>query len=603
MKRLILLVLCLMLLCGCQADKANQTTPETTPAPTQPQYLPQGQLSGSGLQTYAAGESVVKLGTMGQNLLIVTTMPDSSMRLTVLSGTKPAVLSQRKLEQGVSLDACFQVSSSGVGYYLPLENCLVILDRDLHEVSRTALPQDIQGTPVVSKDLSTVYYCTADQIRVLELKTGVSRLLKQHNCQSQSLVALANEEKLLVCALTLDGQEQTVFIATEDGRTLGTDLSCVEFLDGEEGYYLRRQDGLVTEYVFGSYEGQAQNFAVALQEKNIFYLPQTHSMVMARVEENALALEAYRLDSGKQYASLSLSGVKKVHSFAAVAQGIWFVTQGDSGQNLCFWDTGATAVENGESFTTAHYTAQSPDRDGLAELQARADALGQQYGVRIIVTPEDVPQPEDYTLTTEHQTKALEIGLAALERALPRFPEDFFSRIVEDTGNKVLTISLVRSISDNQEGLQYWLGADAHIAVAMGENVEQQFYHELCHVLDAFIYANTRDMDVWNTLNPQGFAYDYSYELYKHHGTEYLEGKNQAFIDNFSRTYPKEDRARVWEYALMPDKEASFDSEIMQAKLRLLSASIRDAFNWKRDSREFPWEYYLEEPLAYQKKK
>ena len=74
-------------------------------------------------------------------------------------------------------------------------------------------------------------------------------------------------------------------------------------------------------------------------------------------------------------------------------------------------------------------------------------------------------------------------------------------------------------------------------------------------------------------------------------------------MDAFSRTYPKEDRARVWEYALMPDMEATFDSDIMQSKLHLLSFSIRDAFNWKKDSRAFPWEYYLEEPLAYVKKK
>ena len=145
-------------------------------------------------------------------------------------------------------------------------------------------------------------------------------------------------------------------------------------------------------------------------------------------------------------------------------------------------------------------------------------------------------------------------------------------------------------------------GADAHIALAIGENVEQNFYHELCHVLDAFIYANSRDLDVWDTLNPKGFAYDYSYELYQNHGTEYLEGKDQAFVDAFSRTYPKEDRARVWEYALMPDNEAFFDSEIMQNKLYLLSFSIRDAFNWKKDTRAFPWETYLEEPLAYVKK-
>lgn len=604
MKRLFLIAVCLVLLCGCSDEKAGETTPVTTPEVIPLQYLPQGNIKQEDhLQTYAITEPVVKLVPMGQDILMVSTTAENQVRLTLISGNHPAVRASRLLEQGVSVDACFRANSGGVGYYFAMENCLVVLDANLQEMSRIQLPQDIQGAPAVSQDFSRIYYCTADQIRVLELKTGVSRLLKQHTCQSQSILTLADGDGLLVCRLTVDDREQTVFIATEDGRTLGADPSCIEFLDGEQGYYLRRRDGIVMEYLFGFFRGETRSFAVELQEKSLCYVPQSHRIVTAEAAESTLLLDAYDLNSGKLYAELSVHGIKEVHSFASNDRGLWFVAEGDGSRNLCCWDTAAAAVESSGVYTTAYFTAQDPDQEGIAKLQARADALGKQCGVKIIVTPEDVPQPEDYTLTTEHQTKALEAGLAALEQALPRFPEGFFQRIVEDTGNKELTISLVRSISDDQVSLQYWRGANAYIAISVGENVERQFYHELCHVLDAFIYANTRDMDVWNTLNPEGFAYDYSYELYKNHGTEYLEGAQRAFIDAFSRTYPKEDRARIWEYALMPGNDDCFDSEIMQAKLRLLCASIRDAFDWKRDSRAFPWENYLEEPLAYVKKK
>lgn len=602
MKKLLFMAMCLAMLWGCSADNPEQPPAETTPAITEPQYLPQEQLV-QGVDSYEVSGSVVKLLPIGQELAVLTCDENGALSLTVISGSRPAVAYRRTLSSALSLDTPFWANSNGISYYNQADNTLVLLGRDLQTLSSIPMPQDIQGQPAVSEDHSRIYYCTANEIRVLELNTGVSRLLKQHSCQSQNILTLANHDALLVCAVTADGQQQTVLIATEDGRTLGSYQNHLAFADGGEHYYLSRQDGTVTEYLFGDYSGQTQCFTPEAQGRGFVYLPGCHNMLVSQSAEGSLVLDTYDLSAGKRYSRVSLSGVTNAREFAWADNALWFAADTQQGQALCRWKVDTTAVQDDNIYTTVRYTAQAPDREGLAALQARADALAQQCGVKIVVIPDNVPLSLDYTVTPEHQIKALETGLEVLEKALPRFPEGFFARIVEDTGNKVLTISLVRSISGGQESLQHWLGADAHIALAIGEDVEQNFYHELCHVLDAFIYANSRDLDVWDTLNPEGFKYDYSYELYHSHGTEYLEGKDQAFVDAFSRTYPKEDRARVWEYALMPDNEAFFDSEIMQNKLYLLSFSIRDAFNWKKDTRAFPWENYLEEPLAYVKKK
>ncbi len=604
MKRLLLIVMCLVLLCGCQDDKPAKTTLETTPAVIQPQYLPQGSVKqDNGLRSYAISQPVEGLLPMGEDLIMVSTTPAGNLQLCVLRGGEPAAYVRRELEQGVSIADCIRTTESGMAYFCGADNSVVILDSYLQEATRIQLPQDNQGRPGISGDFSRIYYTSADQIRVLELKTGVSRLLKQHICQSQHVLGLADGDALLVCSVTVDDHSSTVFIDTGDGRTLGEYDEHVNFVDAAAHYYLQRWDGTVMEHVFGDYEGSAHNFVLEQQGKNFSYVSANHTMVVSEKAQEGVWLDAYDLATGKHTARVAVSGAKSAADFVANGQGIWFVAETEQGLSLCCWDPSATALTDTALYTTPHYTAQSPNREGLAALQARADALGGQYGVKIVVTPEDVSQPKDYALTTEHQIKALEAGMAVLEKTLPRFPEGFFAKIVEDTGNEVLTISLVRSISGDKMSLQYWMGSDAHIALAVGADMEQLFYHELSHVLDAFIFANSRDLDVWDKLNPEGFVYDYSYDVYKSHGTEYLEGKGQAFVDTFSRTYPKEDRARVFEYAMMPDKEASFDSEIMQKKLHLLSFSIRDAFDWKRDERAFPWEYYLEEPLAYTKKK
>ena len=68
-------------------------------------------------------------------------------------------------------------------------------------------------------------------------------------------------------------------------------------------------------------------------------------------------------------------------------------------------------------------------------------------------------------------------------------------------------------------------------------------------------------------------------------------------------SFPKEDRARVMEYAMMEGNEHYFRSEIMQEKLLVLCKAIREAFGWKKSEEVFRWEQYLNEPIAYQKKK
>jgi len=63
-------------------------------------------------------------------------------------------------------------------------------------------------------------------------------------------------------------------------------------------------------------------------------------------------------------------------------------------------------------------------------------------------------------------------------------------------------------------------------------------------------------------------------------------------------SYPKEDRARIMEYAATEGNESLFVSKTMQNKLKTLCVGIREAF----DLREYPnviiWEQFLEKSLA-----
>lgn len=76
----------------------------------------------------------------------------------------------------------------------------------------------------------------------------------------------------------------------------------------------------------------------------------------------------------------------------------------------------------------------------------------------------------------------------------------------------------------------------------------------------------------------------------------YLSGPLMAFIDAHSMTYPREDRATFFAYAIQPGNKALFESETMQLKLNTLCWSIRRAFKWEESKVIFPWEQYLNQP-------
>ena len=66
----------------------------------------------------------------------------------------------------------------------------------------------------------------------------------------------------------------------------------------------------------------------------------------------------------------------------------------------------------------------------------------------------------------------------------------------------------------------------------------------------------------------------------------------------YSMSFPKEDRARIMEYAMMPGNEAYFKSSTMQSKLKTVCKGIREAFGLKKYAEPLPWEQYLKKPLV-----
>lgn len=616
MKRLILLILALVMLTGCTVTPVD-TTPSTEPtADTEPGIYAPGHMletqSGGAVRVFPLTDGSEGIAFMGKTLVTFAQKGDTTL-VTPFVGEN---LAQRT---GAELAGSFlpgsktlRIDQQRIGYYNQAENCIVFLDSGFQETGRTYMPQNVVGTPVLSENMATVFYCTESEVRAYSLESGINRLIRLQNAQALSVEAALFEDSVLMSGITdQDGNRYVEFISAQTGESLGADSTLDTLVDWQNQYFLSRQDGLVTEYIFSAADGSQQCF-YPKNSGQIHSLLAMNAVVAVTAQEDGLHLELYDLSSGRREAEVSLEGQWELGSLIADPEQelVWFLCRNRTTdqQLLCSWDPARSPVADAAVYTKPRYTLENPDTDALEACREKAAALEQRFGVEISFVKEPL-ESSDYSFVYEHQPSVILAALEQLEQAMSIFPEAFFQTAAEVSDSGKLHIGLVRDLKrkttgvpDGIDALQYWVDGNAWMALSVGDTVQELFIHQLAHLLDTFVYSKNVAYDEWSKLNPKDFAYDLSYFHHAEHSdSQYLSGKNRAFIDTYSMTYPKEDRARIFDCALAEGNAELFASKTMQSKLRQLCVGIRNAYGWKKDSRSFPWEQYLEKPLAYTK--
>ena len=592
MKRAILLwLLTAVLLCGCgrQPDTSFPTDTPITAIPTAP---PEGFYQADSpleIQTKGAvrvypleGLDCTGIAAMEDGILLFSPTEKGTL-LTKLAGEElsPAAAVE------VSSLASLLVNQEGVSFFAG--ESLVLLDEDLREITTITPPAEMTGTPILTSDRKTMYYCAGSDLCIFELDTGISRVLRQHS-EELTLEAIQMDGTLVQCR---DADGSTLFFSAETGQLVeetGIDL----LLETNGNHYLAalgQKDGAL---VFGSTASPVQMLQA---QAGCILLPESFAVL----EQSSEMLHYYDLSSGLRTSSLPLDGL------IAAADGgkgiVWLLTEEGT---LYRWDTNAYPSGDTTVYTATYFTRSNPDLAGISECQELARQIGEHHGVEILVWEDALEAaPWDYRVVEEYQVPVLEQQLQLLDQRLANFPEGFFTQLPEQ-----LTICLVRSLEgysgletvETASGVQYWEEDHPYIALSTQTATEGGLYHELCHVFDTRIIGQTNAYDQWEELNPSGFRYDYDYETNAtRNAGEYLRDAERCFIDTYSMSFPKEDRARVLEYAMTPGNEHYFQSEVMQAKLRQICLGIREAFGLKKSPDVFLWEQYLRESLAYDK--
>lgn len=598
MRRILCLMLLALLLTGCGASRdAQPTIPIETDPPVRFLESTDGAVS-----TYRADSECVKLLPMGDNHILFT----ASGRVHLLSGDD--LTEVKSFDTGCPLsadDPGIFVSDGKIAYFNTSRGAYVILDHSLTEIASLTIREELSGQPVISPDFSTVYYCTADGVRAVDVATGAARLLRQEHGTILELNGLLFDGSVLRYTRSTDGREgESCFIRTADGTQV--------YLAGLKGQVCSWQDrfgammtlelpmGSSRYILTGAAGGQIRMLNLAQEDYDTVLFPGEGFLLTQKLTDGGLTLGVFDLNTGCGTAALELPGREAAFGFAQISgEALWLWDQGQA--RFLRWDM-AQSQSPTENLLTDMPSLTGEDSPGLEQVLLRAEELSGQYGIPIrFAQSGNRTDGVDYSGYPDFRPDQYAQALDRLAAVLARFPGDFFAQLRD---NYPVAIELVDDYDPAMEGYkgtgELTLEKERVIRVSICPEVEAIFFHQLFHAVELFSYKETNRLESWTGCNPEDFEYGGTYGAFvagELDDSPYLTGEEQAFADAYCLVSAREDRAQTFMYAMLEGEEARFAAEAMQEKLLCLSEAIRGTFSGYQKSEEvFPWERYLQTP-------
>ena len=267
--------------------------------------------------------------------------------------------------------------------------------------------------------------------------------------------------------------------------------------------------------------------------------------------------------------------------------------------HLYLWDTSSCRAVKWEIPSRSEYDA--PETYDYGTLTDKAAELEDRYGIRILIGANVPSEFSDYSAEACTDSAVIDGSLSVLENVLSLYPDTYFTQ---------LKGGYYRNIAFYLTGALHPLDAASNIsnagAFATESNGTMQLafdlyddlspetvVHELTHAADyRFAGEGLLNEEEWNSMNPEGFSYYYSYinefgESYEtagspdHTAVSGCPADEVWFIDPYSKTYPMEDRARLMETLLSGRTPYSgcFKGRHVQEKLSYYFRFLRETLD------------------------
>ena len=468
----------------------------------------------------------------------------------------------------------------------------------------------------LNEDASKIYCFTQEEIKVIEVKSGNTSTLLENATILYASTKCGN-------AVSMSYTDETTQMNVDAVIDLSTGIieespfeKAVYGVEYGEGTWLSR----IVDDGFQCYIGKAERpkvFSLDVGHALITLVPNPlRLMVTTFGDDGAPTMSLYSLD-GKFLSRCefpnSVASVIYEPIWSEADGGYFFTAINSSGKDtLLFWDMSVPVSGEDLMLIAAYEDTERGDTELSAEVLNRVEKIANTYGVDVFVGDLARTSAAEYNMMQETNEGYIMTGLDALESACSKYPDGFMKQLLY--GNqKSLEFHLTGAFSLKEypegdvNGFTSYIGLACEdegknvifVDITMAGSIEQTIHHELMHIIngklsfDAMIREGALySEEDWVALNPDGFSYVED-KFYLPEGI-YSDGYDSYFIDIYSRTFAKEDRARIMEYAMV-DADWAFSSAVgRREKLAYLCDCIRDAFDTNGWPEQTYWEATLE---------
>ena len=623
-KRIWILLVLLALMAGCAkpqvpvdpdtgTENGGETQQPGDPVQTTPLLLLQAEAVGTaGNLWYIASEHVAEMEypmmrVVDDNLLLWEYRYDENDTCTVH-------LKLLSLETGELVTECSYPSDGYVRLQV-MENNIVICDSGIGRV--WILGKDLQlqryyeleanwGDWIMSPDMHNLYET--------HWETGLSRI----NLEMNVRVPIAEGREAVM--VQYDDQAQQVFVSYLDLQTQRYAMKLFDIktntlsdfsLPVRVGWGVKDGD-----MYFISETGMWDRYHVLQGDKHtvmdlenvgqIKYLRENKWLYTMDMESRSPRL--YTLD-GKLVSAGELPSEDWLAGEPVWCQswGGYFLLTTQAGSNelrLLFWDPKVQGV--GQDLPVKPYGTEEPPPHTVEEsLYQQAQALADRFGVDIRIAEQCLLDYDEFTGQALTDAYEIQSALAVLETALSRYPDGFLQQLRYGRIESI-RIELIYGLTRKdwpadadytsfaafaQDKGDYYL-----IVIDVRSSGESTYYHELSHVIDRRLGWDTiyregamYSEDAWLQLQPPGFSYSYDYQHRPDNWADHLHW----FVDDYSMTFPTEDRARVLEYSMMGWSWSFSERPDLIPKLDYYGKCIRDCFDTTGWPEQTAWEQAL----------
>lgn len=270
---------------------------------------------------------------------------------------------------------------------------------------------------------------------------------------------------------------------------------------------------------------------------------------------------------------------------------------------LCLWDYQSAPSE---PLAVGVFTLSELEKQNLSDAQALKD----EWGISVYFGEEDMARtPSDYVAEPLGDQTLIADALGSLSDALGDYPKGFFLELPYGDYDH-LEIYLCAGLTPadgkgigNAIAISNTRGSALLIVldVTAIRNLRQTLAHEILHMMEKRIdQVDPSLLADWTSLTPGGDdAYFFSYhdpsgnEMNDERNTWEGESDPEAvwFVDAYSKSYPTEDRARVFEYLVRDEGNPFYlDAPVLRTKAERLCEVIRLAFPSVANAEEVAWE-------------